>query len=339
MTSLQYARALAKGLLAMEPSPIVRLRLLRDVLGSNLDQGEWRSLIEIVNQSPHVRLLADEQRDDGGWGAFHSRRSSVKRRIATTEIAVERAIHLGLDGEHPILERAKDHILSIMCGRVPFPDRHEKNDRWPTGMRMILAATLSLIDPLHDELERDRSLWREIAIRTFQSGKYAQEDETQAHAALTGASVAGSYLTINNRYAIRVLGSRAGSLPLDVERALVDWIWHHESGIRYLEVPLAENPPLGKAGALDRWFTSLEMILLAFPRSAPIAAKRLDWIWDQQDAQGLWDFGPRSTSSVFFPLADHWRRKMSRKIDWSARILLLCAAAKSAEAASKSDRC
>ncbi len=337
MTSLRNVRARAKRLLAMDPSPIVRLRLLRDVLGPNLDQEEWRSLIEIVNQSPHVRLLADEQRGDGGWGAFHSRGSSVNRRIATTEIAVERAIHLGLDGEHPILERAKDYILSIMRGRVPFPDRHEKNDRWQTGMRMFLAATLSLIDPLHDELESDRSLWREIAIRTFQSGEYSPEDEIQAHGALTGASVAGSYLTINNRYAIMILGSRAGLLPIQVERALVDWIWNHEGGIRYLEVLLAENPPFGKAGALDRWFSSLALILRAFPRSAPIVEKQMRWIWNQQDHHELWDFGPRSTSSVFFPLADHWRMKMSRKFDWSARVLLLCAAAYSAEATPTSD--
>ena len=329
MDLIPEARFCAEHLLELHPSPAARLRLLRDVLGQEFHPGQIRNLSKALDQSRHVRLLVEEQRTDGGWGAFHSRCTTSRQKIASTEIAVERAINLGLDGEHPILRKAKNYILSIMRARVPFPDRHERNDRWPTGMRMILASTLSMIDPLHEELEGDRSLWQEIAIRTFQSGMYSQEDEIQAHAALTGATVAGSYLTINNRYALNILGSKPDLLPADIEHGLLNWLWNHDRGIRYLEVPLVHNPPLGKANPLDRWFTSLEMILRLFQRSVQYAEKHIRWIWERRDDQGLWEFGPRSASSTFFPLAENWRRRISRKLDWSARVLLLCAAANS----------
>jgi hypothetical protein len=192
-------------------------------------------------------------------------------------------------------------------------------------MRLFLASTLSRIDPSHEILEQDRALWREIAMGTFRSGSYSSEDEAQAHASLTGASVKDSYLVINNRYALNVLGSKRDLLPAAVEDSLLAWLQQHDRGIGYLDTPLGKLPSLSKPSPLDRWFTSLEMVVRLFPRSAHSWDVWIDWIWSQQDSAGLWDFGPRSPSSTFFPLADDWRRKNQRRIDWSTRVLLLAA--------------
>lgn len=313
----------AHMLLEMNPSPVVKLRLLRDVLHVPTDHAQLQSVSSLIDQSRQVQLLIEEQRNDGGWGAFHSRSSTSKQKTASTEVAVERAINLGLGQDHPTLERAKEYILSIMRGENRFPDYHEKNDRWATGMRLFLASTLSLIDPQNEELEADRELWREIAIQTFRSGTYSERDEIQAHKELTGASVKNSYLKINNRYSLNVLGSKAELLPMEVERALLNWICDYEGGIGYLEIPLSAEPPLTKPGPIDRWFASLEMMSRLFRQSVQYLAGHIDWIWDQQDRDGLWDFGPRATTSILLPLADSWRAKGSRRIDWSTRVLLL----------------
>jgi hypothetical protein len=317
MPGLTDIQMKAVKLLEMGPSPAAILRLQRIVLEVEPD----REALEAGSRQ--VRILMDEQRSDGSWGPFHSRDTSSKQTIVTTETGVERALCLGLEQDHPVLARARDYILSIMRGRIRFPDHHEKNDRWPTGMRLFLASTLARIDPSHKILEQDRSLWREIATRTFRSGSYSEEDEIQAHASLTGASVRNSYLVLNNRYALNVLGSRRNLLPPAVEDSLLAWLWQHDRGIGYLDIPLGKTPPLTKAGPLDRWFSSLELLLRNFPRSARRLAVWIDWIWDQQDVDGLWDFGPRSPSSIFFPLADDWRRREQRRMDWSTRVLLL----------------
>jgi hypothetical protein len=331
--SISEIQAHASALLEKQPVPAAHLRLLRDVLFLEQDQEEVRAVFMLACQSRQVHLLEDEQRPDGSWGAFHSRSTASKQKIPSTEVAVERAICLGLHREHPVLARAKEYILSIMRGEIRFPDYHEKNDRWPTGMRLFLASTISQIDPSHEILDWDRSLWREIAIRTFQSGNYCVEDEIQAHKSLTGATVKDSYLRINNRHTLNILGSRRELLPPAVEGGLLDWLWNHDQGIGYLGVPLAEEPPRPRSGPLDRWFTSQEMIIRLFHRAASNVSLWIDWIWNQKDSEALWDFGSRSASSAFFPLAEDWKKKNNRKIDWSTRVLLLAASCASAGSA------
>jgi hypothetical protein len=317
----------AERLLAMEPSTPARARLLRDLLSFSADDPRLGATMADLEKSQQVRTLLREQRGDGGWGAFHSRSTTARQKTASTEVAVERALSLGLNDSHPALQQTKRYLLGILQGKTPFPDYHEKNDRWPTGMRLFTASTLCLIDPTHSELGRERDLWRQIALRTFQSGSYSEEDEIEAHRELTGATVKGSYLVINNRYALNILGSKKDLLPPGIEEALLSWILKSPAGIGYLGVSLQMNAPLGCPGPLDRWFSSLELLIRLFPHRTGTLKTQLDWIWDCQGADGLWDFGPRAQGSTFLPLADSWRSRRNRLVDWSTRVLLLSSGA------------
>jgi hypothetical protein len=315
----------ARFLLEMDPSPVPRHRLLRDVLQSNPGEPKFRSTKNCLDESRQVKILIDEQRGDGGWGAFHSRSTTSKQRIASTEVAIERALNLGLDTDHSLLIKAKRYLLSIIRGDLPFPDYHEKNDRWPTGMRLLVASTLSLIDPECESIDSERDLWRQIAIQTFKSGTYKEIDEIAAHRALTGATVKDSYLRINNRYALNILGSKEGLLSDDVESALLEWLLELPEGIGYLGVSLSSSPSRYAPGLLDRWLTSLEMLSRLFRRSTEYILGQAQWIWALQGEDGLWDLGSRSSSSTYLPLSDTWHSPKSRKIDWSTRILVLLA--------------
>ena len=274
------------------------------------------------SDSRWVRELAEEQRSDGGWGPFHSRSTLLKQRIPSTEVGVERALALGLDASHPILTEAREYIVAVMRGDLAFPDYHEKNDRWATGMRLFLASTLSLIEPEHPALDEDRELWSEIAKRTFRSGTYDEQDEIDAHAELTGATVKDSYLLIGGRYQLSILGSKAGLLTSETEDALLRWLWERPQGIGYLGIPLSEPPP-AKPGPFDRWLASLELVARCFPSRAEFAAPAIEWLWDRRNGEAFWDFGPRPAASSFLPLSDNWRHRKDRAFDWTTRILLL----------------
>jgi hypothetical protein len=139
---------------------------------------------------------------------------------------------------------------------------------------------------------------------------------------LTGASVKDSYLVLNNRYQLALLGSRAARLPRTVENALVDWVWHRSDGVGYLEIPLANPPSRYTAGMMDRLFTSLEL-LSQFPSTLRLANSMVGWLWKQRNSEGLWDFGPRANSSVYFPLSQNWQSAKRRQHDWSTRVLIL----------------
>jgi len=240
----------------------------------------------------------------------------------TTEAAVERGLALGLEASDPAFRAVIRYLSCLLEGSVGFPDPPERNSRWATGTMLFAASTLARISPDLPILDKPWKLWAEIAERTFNSGRYNAEAEIRAHQMLTGASVKDSYLVLNNRYQVALLGSRACELPKSLEKALVNWVWHKQDGAGYLEIPLSNLPQRFTAGMLDRLFTSLE-ILSCFPSWRELADNVITWLWKNRNGGGFWDFGPRASMSVYFSLSESWRKSKQRQHDWSTRVLAL----------------
>jgi hypothetical protein len=321
MDDVRIIETSAGRILADDPDPVVCFRLLRDVLRRPADDPEMVQARESLSKSRWVQELECEQWSDGSWGRLHSMDVRAKQRIPTTEAGVGRAIALGLDANHRVLRKASGHLVGILeTGECRDPA--EKNDRWKTGVRLFSAATLAQMDPNLPALDVVWNLWADIAGRTLASGEYCAEAEVLAHTQLTGASVKDSYLVLNNRYALSLLGSRAERLPRDTEKTLVAWIWRRPGGIGYLDAALSCVPPPLKRGPFERWFTSLEL-MSRFPSSRRLAGDGIDWLWTQRNEERLWDFGPRSDWSVSLPLSESRQRRRNRQHDWSTRVLVL----------------
>lgn len=311
----------AHQILQDAPDPIVSYRLLRDVIKAVPDSNILNIARQEMLSSHWVAELKNEQKEDGGWGRFHSA-MKTKGKVATTEAAVERGLALGLEASDPTFQSAIEYLSRLLEGRIDFPDPPERNNRWETGKKLFAAATLARICPTLRILDKTWDLWATIAEHTFTSGGYDGEAEMRAHEMLTGADVKDSYLVLNNRYSLALLGSRAARLPKTVENALVDWVWHRSDGVGYLEIQLTNPPSRYTAGMLDRLFTSLEL-LSQFPSTLRSADSMIGWLWAQRSSEGLWDFGPRASFSVYFPLSQNWRNVKQRQHDWSTRVLAL----------------
>ena len=312
----------AESILERSSSPVVRYRILRDVLCKSPDDSRLLNARQDLDSSSAVQVLATEQWEDGSWGAFRSMDTNQKQKIRTTEMGVERALALGLDGTHPVLEKAASYILKLIQNKIAFPDRPEKNDRWQTGVKLFLSSTLSQIYPKHPILKAERQLWSDITQRTFASGKYSAKDEIQAHDELTGATVLDSYLVLGNKYQLNLLGSIPGMLSPDLEMALLGWIWERSTGIGYITVQLGGSPP-GRSGGFDRWLASLELLARLFPSWTNFAGRSIEWIKMHASSDGYWDFGPMPSRLVELPLSDSWRNRQDRVFDWTTRILAL----------------
>ena len=311
----------AHRILQEKPDPVVRFRLLRDVLRLPPDTDMLDNARREMLLSQQILELKNEQKEDGSWGRFHSA-IRTKGRIETTEAAVERGLALGLEASDPVFRITISYLSSLLEGSIDFPDPPERNNRWATGKQLFAASTLARICPTLPILDKAWELWATIAKHAFNSGEYDQEAEIQAHQMLTGASVKDSYLVLNNRYQLALLGSRAKKLPRTLENALVNWVWHRTDGVGYLEIPLSNSPILFTSGMLDRLFTSHEL-LSYFPSWHGLAGNVVDWLWEQRNGEGFWDFGPRASMSCYFPLSNSWRRKLDRQNDWSVRALAL----------------
>ncbi|MEM2118292.1 MAG: hypothetical protein QW386_04670 [Candidatus Bathyarchaeia archaeon] len=321
MNEIEQVEEAARNILLENPDAVVRFRLLRNVLKLSPSNSKLISAKQEMLQSRWVLELKKEQKEDGSWGRFHSA-TKTKGKILTTEAAVERGLALGLEASDHIFQATINYLSHLLDGSLDFPDPPERNNRWATGKQLFVAATLARIRPTYPAIDRTRDLWVTIAKHTFASGKYDSDAETRAHKTLTGASVKNSYLVLNNRYQLALLGSRATKLPATLEYALVDWVWHNEEGVGYLGIPLSNIPHHFTKGMLDRFFTSLELLSL-FPSWRKFAKDIIDWLWTQRNNEGLWNFGPRASTSVYFPLSETWLTPRHRQHDWSTRVLAL----------------
>jgi hypothetical protein len=130
-----------------------------------------------------------------------------------------------------------------------------------------------------------------------------------------------SYLVINNQYAL-ILLSRAGKrLNKQTEQALLDWLWHHQRGVGYLNVPLHIPLPQLPPREFGRWLAS-HWILSQFDSWQDHFKSDIDTFWSLQLPNGFWDFGMKASQHNFH-LSESWRKPVNRLIDLSVRILLL----------------
>jgi len=315
MMKLHYIEEAAKRILDNDPHPVVRYRLLRDVLRMPRDCKEVASARHALDSSRWVKLLADEQYPDGGWGKFHTRNYSLKQKTHTTEAGVERALMLGLEPDHPVLQKTTAYIVGILEGRTPFPDRAEKNDLWPVGAEMFAAAQLSQIQPDHPILVPIWERWAESVTRSFASGEFDDEAELLALQEVHNVHGGVGYLSLLNKYAVALIGSRTDQLPKQVEKAYARWLWNRDRGLLYLEVPLSKPPAVLKGS----WFTTVNL-LSVFSNWRDLAKDSIEWLWNQRNEIGLWDFGPKWK---YQRLSEDWREKERRSHDHSTHALLL----------------
>ena len=313
---------LAERILADEPDPAVEYRLLRNVLRRPANDPELAAARRVLNSSRWVQLLAAEQHEDGGWGRFLSYDDLAKQKITSTEAGVERAVALGLGPEHPILRRAANYIVRILEGGITVPDRAEKNDRWPAGVQMFAGAALVQIQRDLPILTPLWQRWAQIVSWTFSGGGFDAEAEEQAQREIHGVRDGVGYLGLRNRHAVRLLGSRADQLPAKIERSYVRWLWNQPRGLGYIDVPFRPPPRILRGHRISGWLGAMQL-LSEFPTWRKLASDSIDWLWRQRNEAGWWDFGPRGSWSPLFPLSESWRKKTSRRNDYSTTVLAL----------------
>jgi len=315
---LAVIEELAGKILMEDPDPVVRFLLLRDVLKRPPHDQELVLVRRELSENRWVQLLEQEQWEDGSWGRLHSQDTQAKQKIATTEYGVAKAVDLGLDADHPILAKAFSYLAGILENGA-CRDRPENNDRWPTAVRLFIASTLSMIHPSSPVSDDIWELWAEIARRTFASGKYDYQAERLAHRELTGIKSKLRYLTLNSKYHVVLLGSRAESLDRGLEEAYVNWIWNEIGYIGYMGAPLNLPPDRLPKRSLSFWVHSIEL-LSAFPSWRKYATDATDWLWLNRNTEGFWDLG--QVGDAFFRLSKNWRKPYCQH-DWSTRILIL----------------
>ncbi|NIW13648.1 MAG: hypothetical protein GWN31_06900, partial [Candidatus Thorarchaeota archaeon] len=254
----------------------------------------------------------------GSWGRIHSRDYTIKQKIPNTEYGVEKAIALGLGFDHPILKKAYRYLTGLIHSSR-WRDPPEKNERWPVGIRLFIAATISLINPDCRDIDDIWKLWTNVVKYTFKSGCYSQDAEKRIHQKLTGVQGNLKYLVVNSKYHVTLLGSRSAFLSEELQKAYLNWIWNEIGCISYINVPLHLSMEQLSNEQLVKWLHSVEL-LSKFKSWKNYAKRGIDWLLHHRNKENLWDFG--QVSNDLLRLSNNWRGSR-RQHDWSTKILLL----------------
>lgn len=100
------------ALLLADPSPVLRLRVLRDLLDHPADDPEVQELERLRQSDPLVTRLLDLQSADGSWRSGFTGDSAAIPGIYATALAMMRLGYLGFDSGHPAVRAAAAYLFS-----------------------------------------------------------------------------------------------------------------------------------------------------------------------------------------------------------------------------------
>lgn len=160
--------------------PAVRYKILFSLLDTPYEDESLSRLRGEFLHSDIVEEMYQTQGENGGWGRLRSKDYSVKAKIPTSEVGIERCLYIGLTLEdRDILFMAREYLLSLLDGTAP-EGMFEKNQRANPWQTALVCSLLEDISPYSEESDDTYNCWLYIAQRAYGSGEYSYEEDQAA---------------------------------------------------------------------------------------------------------------------------------------------------------------
>ncbi len=266
--------------------PAVRHRILQ--FTGEEDTPRFAALHKEFLCSDVVEQLYNTQDMQGGWGQFRSKDYSVKAVFPTSQVAIRRCLYLGLTyDDRDILMLANEYLGGLLDGSI-LAKCFEKNERANPWQTAEICECMEAIRPYNPLCDETLAQWNYIAGRAYADGEYSYERECAAQHEV--------FLTHEARLVPMQCGlllKRRDVLGEETEDAMLRHLGEqaYHNGYFWAECP--EHLPEEFVGRKTRrWFHSFNFIN-QFHGSARYLSHVAEWLMDNQNAQGLWDYGPQ----------------------------------------------
>ncbi len=110
-------------LLLADPSPLLRLRVLRDLLGRPEEDEEVTELRDLSIVDPLALRLLKGQQANGSWVRGFTDDTSASSPVLATALALMRLGYLGFTADHPAVRRGAEYLFS----------QQRVDGAWPLG--------------------------------------------------------------------------------------------------------------------------------------------------------------------------------------------------------------
>ena len=268
--------------------PAVRYSILFRLLNMSYNSPELTKLRPDFLASDIVCELYDEQDIHGGWGRLQSKNYSAKDRFPTSLTAINRALYIGLSlNDRNILNFAVEYLEDFLTGDSieKFRATNERVIPWNTA---TVCNTIEAIKPGNPLCDETFNRWLYIVDRAYESGEYSYEREKAAQHEV--------FFTREDRLVpmqTELLLKRREKISESLEATML----RHHGGHAYrhghfwAECP-KKLPEKFVYNKTRRWFHSFNYIN-QFRGSGLYLDHVVDWLFANQNGDGLWDFGPQ----------------------------------------------
>lgn len=300
--------------------PAVRHKIESQLLDTPSHKDSFTQLHNEFLKSDIVDELYEQQDEYGGWGPLQSKDYSVKAKFPTSLTAIERCLYIGLSiDDRDLLFLANEYLESFLEGTNREP-LYTKNERAIPWQKATISTAIESIQPnnkLCDSIYQD---WLYIANRTFEDGLYSYERERLAQ---------HDVFLIREDRLVPMQFQLLLKRPDKIDPELEDSMLRYYGEIAYHQGYFWDNCPQNLPSHFyyaktRRWFHSFHYIN-QFHNSSLYLDSAIDWLWNNRNGDGLWDWGPQIKDpwGYFHYFSTNRHYNHNRIVDCSMEILHL----------------
>ena len=297
--------------------PAVRYKILFHLLDTPYEDDKLTRLRPDFLKSDIVEELYQTQDYNGGWGRLRDKDYSAKDKFPCSITAINRCLYIGLTIEdRDILLLAYEYLEAFLKGisRERLYNKNEREIPWQTAS---ICEMIEAIKPYNPLCDRTYGEWMYIASRAYADGEYAYERERAAQHEIFG--------TRENRLVPMQFGlllKRRDEVPVKLEECMMRHHGEHAYHHGYFWEGIAKLPENFVYNKTRRCFHTFNYIN-QFRGSALYLADSVNWLMENQNADGLWDFGPQIKDpwGYFGYFSTNRNYKHNRVVDCTMEIL------------------
>lgn len=288
MITTKELREHAAALLRFCEYPAVQYKVRLSLLDVSYQDEKLSVLRREFLESDIVEEMYQTQDINGGWGKLRTKDYSVKAKIPTSGVGIERCLYIGLTIEdRDILFMANEYLQELLLGRSR-EGVFEKNERAIHWQRAIVCNYLEAITPGTPLCDETYHQWLYIANRAYEEGEYSYEKDKAAQHEV--------FLTRENRLVPMqsdLLLKRRQEVPAELEAAMLRHLGRaaNENGYFWGKTP-DQLPDSFVCRQTRRWFDTFRYIN-RFKGSKMYLENAAEWILENAREDGLWDWGPQ----------------------------------------------
>ena len=265
-----------------------------------------------------AKQILECRHEDGMWGNFHALSRPVGQKQYSTEQALRRLLILGYTIEDEPIQTIVKRMEMCIKGEKKIDGYYEKTHDWPLFEKLMLAAWIRIIEPENKAALEGAYSWAALVEKAFEHGRYDRDSDMKAFAEQHKRKPKSGFETGFGMFYHAAL--LKGVLQYQTESLFLDYYLSRNDGMFYTYAkPLNKLPDVFASRDASDYLAALE-VLAEYDLAKTKLKFAADWLEENRDENGKWDFGAKANDGIYFPRSDSWRKAEDRKSDCTERV-------------------